>query len=237
MCKRDIVWQNSIGMKRLCVLTARAIEIAPNYGEAHAYVGLTYHDVGRYREALESLNRAIRMQPSLTDDPYWLHMLGLASGHAERWEQSLAAFTKLTESNASNGGAWHGLGWALANLNRDSEALAPLQRGIRLEPQNASAHHDLGNSYFKLQRFNEAAEQFQEYIRLKPNDPAGHHSLGMSYCGLGEFALAVEPFRRALSLGPEFAEVYVTLGQVYGATGTKGKSGACRPRRPAIGPQ
>ena len=27
---------------------ARALEIAPNYGEAHAYVGLAYHDLGRY---------------------------------------------------------------------------------------------------------------------------------------------------------------------------------------------
>ncbi len=94
---------------------ARALEIAPNYGEAHAYMGLTYHDLGLYREALESLNRAIRMKPSLTDDPYCLHMLGLTSGHAEQWEQSFAAFTKLTE--------------------RDSEALTPLKRGIQLEPQ------------------------------------------------------------------------------------------------------
>ncbi len=89
---------------------ARALEIAPNYGEAHAYMGLTYHDLGLYREALESLNRAIRMKPSLTDDPYCLHMLGLTSGHAEQWEQSFAAFTKLTESNGGNGNAWHGLG-------------------------------------------------------------------------------------------------------------------------------
>jgi tetratricopeptide (TPR) repeat protein len=81
---------------------ARALEIAPNYGEAHAYMGITYYDLERYRESLESLNRAIRMQPSLTAQSYWLHMLGLASGRAEQWEQSLAAFTKLSESNASN---------------------------------------------------------------------------------------------------------------------------------------
>src|SRR5579863_1352975 len=93
---------------------ARALEISPNYGEAHAYMGITYYDLERYREALESLNRAIRMQPSLTAQPYWLHMLGLASGRAEQWEQSLAAFKKLTESNARNGSAWHGLGWGLA---------------------------------------------------------------------------------------------------------------------------
>lgn len=68
---------------------ARALEIAPNYGEAHAYMGITYYDLERYREALESLNRAIRMQPRLTAQPYWLHMLGLASGHAEQWNSRL----------------------------------------------------------------------------------------------------------------------------------------------------
>lgn len=71
---------------------ARALEIAPNYGEAHAYMGLTYYDLGRYRETVESLNCAIRMKPRLMNDPYWRHMLGLTSRHAEQWEQSLAAF-------------------------------------------------------------------------------------------------------------------------------------------------
>jgi tetratricopeptide (TPR) repeat protein len=99
----------------------RALEIAPNYGEAHAYMALAYYDLGRNREALESLNRATRMKPSVKDDPYWLHMFGLASGNAEQWEQSLAAFTELTESNPKNANAWHGLGWALAHMNRESE--------------------------------------------------------------------------------------------------------------------
>ena len=57
-----------------------------------AYMGLTYYDLGRYRETVESLNCAIRMKPRLMNDPYWRHMLGLTSRHAEQWEQSLAAF-------------------------------------------------------------------------------------------------------------------------------------------------
>jgi tetratricopeptide (TPR) repeat protein len=83
----------------------RALQIAANYGKAHAYIGLAYYHLGRNREALESLNRTIRMKPRLKDDPYWLHMLGLMHGKAELWEQSFEAFTKLTESNGRNGSA------------------------------------------------------------------------------------------------------------------------------------
>lgn len=136
-----------------------ALQVASNYGEAHAYIGKAYYELGRKREALESLNRAIRMKPSLKDDPYWLHMWGLMNGNVGQWEQSLEAFTKLTESNGRNEKAWHGLGWSLAHLNRDSEALAPLQRAIQLNPQSAPSRYELGNSYFKLHRFEEAVEQ------------------------------------------------------------------------------
>jgi tetratricopeptide (TPR) repeat protein len=101
-----------------------ALQVASNYGEAHAYIGKAYYDLGRKREALE----------------------GLVNGNAEQWEQSLEAFTKLTESNGRNGSAWEGLGRSLAHLNRDSEALAPLQRAIQLNAQNAPPHYELGNS-------------------------------------------------------------------------------------------
>src|SRR5579864_1346563 len=36
----------------------RALQIAPNYGEAHAFFSLALADLGRYREALESISRA-----------------------------------------------------------------------------------------------------------------------------------------------------------------------------------
>ena len=86
-------------------------------------------------------------------------------------EQSLTAFTKLTESNGRNGEGWHGVGWALAHLNRESEALVPLQCAIQLKRQNASAHRELGDCYFKLRRFEEALLSYQQYISLKVDDP------------------------------------------------------------------
>jgi tetratricopeptide (TPR) repeat protein len=43
----------------------RALQIVPNYGEAHAYLSLVLVDLGRNHEALESINRAIRIKPSL----------------------------------------------------------------------------------------------------------------------------------------------------------------------------
>src|SRR5580692_11038414 len=40
----------------------RALEISPNYGDAHANLSLAYRDLGRNQEAIDSLNRAVRIK-------------------------------------------------------------------------------------------------------------------------------------------------------------------------------
>ena len=55
----------------------RALQLVPTYADAHADLSLVYYDLGRYQEALDSLNRAIRINPKLQSFFFGYITLGL----------------------------------------------------------------------------------------------------------------------------------------------------------------
>jgi protein O-GlcNAc transferase len=66
----------------------RALQLAPDYGDAHAHLSLTLRALGRNQEALYSLNGAFRIKPSLMRHEFWLYELGLMAGDCNQWEQA-----------------------------------------------------------------------------------------------------------------------------------------------------
>lgn len=143
-----------------------ALQLVPHYGDAHAYLSLTYYALGRNQEALASFNRGIRFKPRLMDEEFWLYRLGLIAGAAKEWGRSLEAFQKFTVLNKKNGDAWRYMGWANVNLNHIPEAVAAYERAIHLVPNNADVQAELGSLYSELGRHKEAVQAFKAAIRL-----------------------------------------------------------------------
>jgi len=142
----------------------RALQLVPTYADAHANLSFAYYDLGRYQEALDSLNRAMRNNPKLQSIPYWTYILAQICGKLQLWEQALAAFMKTAELNESDGNAWHGVGWAFSKLGRDSEAASALERAVRAEPM---AQMLTGSSGMSTIRCPGLAKQLNNFANMR----------------------------------------------------------------------
>jgi Flp pilus assembly protein TadD len=68
---------------------AKAVQLSPDWAEAHNDLGMSYEKLGRFVEAAESFNHAISISPSYALAYY---NLGGAYRDVKRYEESVAAY-------------------------------------------------------------------------------------------------------------------------------------------------
>ena len=78
--------------QRAAVAAENCLAISPNFAEGHAVLGLILVYSGKPREAIASLNKAMRLDPHYRD--IFLHLLALAHVQLKEYEQAVAALKR-----------------------------------------------------------------------------------------------------------------------------------------------
>jgi len=113
-----------------------------NFGKAYLWRGMALGDIGQGRKALEDFNRAISINPDLTEA--YKYRGGLL-GMAQQYEASLADLNKYLEKNPNEADIYYNRALTLVNLNRSQEALADLNKALELAPDFTRAYRARGN--------------------------------------------------------------------------------------------
>ena len=146
----------------------KAVQIAPDYWEAHFLLGIAYMGLRKWGDAEISLARAIWFNDGLGPAYLALGSSLLEQGKYPEAEQRLVKGLDLTPE------APHGhydLSRTYYALSRFEEAKLHALKAIDLEPPKEDAHFLLGNILMRLGDSNGALAQLQECIRLAPNSP------------------------------------------------------------------
>ncbi|MFQ5618647.1 MAG: tetratricopeptide repeat protein [Rhodospirillales bacterium] len=162
----------------------RALEIDPNFAEAHNALG----------KALQDRNRTLK-------DP-------------EMAEEALACFRRAVELKPDFAEAHHNLGRELANQENLDEAAACYRRALELDPALADAHNSLGNVLRHQKKLKEAAACYRRVIGINPNLATAHNNLGKALMGLDRLDKAAASCRRALEIDPEHLGAHGTLADI-----------------------
>jgi len=180
-------------------LWKRALDVTyENYRAESAY-GALLSEAGKYPEALQHFQAAIRIEPSF-DEAY--NRAGQALAEMGKNEQALEHYDRALSIRPDNVEALNNRGNAQAALNRPAEALENYHAALRLKPGYAKALNGLGSALDDLGRYQEAIEQYRQAIESDPEDPAAYNNLGISLYRLGLNDEAIEAARRALTLEP-----------------------------------
>jgi len=169
----------------------KAVEKAPSFYQAWLARGNVFTDLGNFKDALISYEKAIENFPyEQTQKTYqtatkeeektqakrdldlyaslWRYK-GLVLSKLNRYDEALGAFEKVLEVNETDFVAVDLKGFAQMELGENETALASFERAIELNPEYLFAWVHKGEALAKLDRLHEAISAYEQVLKIQPN--------------------------------------------------------------------
>ncbi len=189
----------------------RAVDVAPDFFEAHFNLAHLLAERGDHTEAIEHYKYALKLRPAYLDTHYFLGLLLAKTGQLDEaiTHQRLALETRPKDAQFRNN-----LGNLLADRGLVDEAIALYREAIRLKPNLVGGYFNLGIVYQDRGDHDEAKRQFLRVLQLDANHADAHNNLAVILAGQGKLEEAIDHFRAAIRIRPDFAEAQNGLAMV-----------------------
>jgi adenylate cyclase len=193
-------WTSETLLKSIAYFN-KAIEIDPEYAQAHALLALTYVSLGNFRhlspkdvqrQASDAATTAIELDDQFPEA--WVAMGWLAMTYDFDWRSAERHFRRDIELSPSSYMGYIGLSMALQMAGRYDEALAAAQRAYQLDPLNFWTRNMLGEVTIKRREYDDAIKHAKVMLEMQPNDPLMTGYIGWLYALTN---LPVEALRHA----------------------------------------
>jgi Flp pilus assembly protein TadD len=156
--------QERMGRKREAVSNfSKAIELRPDYAEAHNNLGNALANTGNHARALNHLSQALQIKPNYAEAHY---NVGVTLMKMKRTGEALPHFQQAVKLMPDFGKAHFNLGIALIQTGRDAEAMNHLREAAALMPNSSEAHFSLGHLLTKQGNFDAAMEEYRQALNL-----------------------------------------------------------------------
>ena len=193
-----------------------AIQLDPEFVEAHYNLGLTYVDQGELELAVAEQQEAIGLAPDLAEAH---NGLGMAYYGLGRVDEAIAAYEEAIELDPDLSDAHFNLGHAYSDLGQHEQALAAYREAAQLEPDDHEIHHNVGVACIKQGMVTDAIEAWETAAGINPDFAETHYALGLAYIDVKRYADAVDELNEALKLEPDRDRAYKHLGVAHYALG------------------
>ena len=161
---------------------ARLLGAHGDTAELTVLVGQARAQQGDYDAAIESLQKALRLDPRVADANATLGFIYLKQGRLQDADQALRAELA---AHADNVRARHTLAAVLELENQPDEAIRLLRAVLKARPGFADARYLLGKILLAQGSASEAVDHLEGAVRLAPGDANIHYQLGQAYQKLG----------------------------------------------------
>lgn len=143
------------------------------------------------------------------------HIIGLAFGHAKKYQLALKSFTKAIEQNPKFTNSYACRGELYAIIGNYKQAIQDFDKAIELGDQNTMTYNDRGRAYTIIGNYRQAMQDFNKAIELNPKYALAYAFRGIAYDKLGDSNQAFRDFNKAVELDPKDARFYVSRGLEY----------------------
>jgi tetratricopeptide (TPR) repeat protein len=204
--------QSRLGKKGAALATYdRAIDVRPDFAEAHFNRGVILQALKHYDEALASFDSALALQPNfaraLTSRGCVLHDL-------KRNDEALMSHERALQLRPDFAQAHFNRGNVLQALNRNDEAVASYDRALALRSNHVATHSNRGNSLQFLKRYDQALASYDRAIAVNSDYAIAHYNRGNVLQDLNRYNEALASYDRAIALESNFAEALSNRGNV-----------------------
>jgi tetratricopeptide (TPR) repeat protein len=202
------------GKQKAAVEEARqATELAPDSGEAWAYLGRAYDWKGAFDDALVAAEKGAELDPRSANAHSFL---GEVYADLRTYDKAVKAAERAVKLDPDNAEAHRNLGYIYQTLNRRDEALEAYQTAYDLEPDFVHRLTSLAAYYlYTADDEGTAVEWLDRAKALAPDDYLTLLFLSRVESRHGNTEAAVGYCQRILEVAPDAPEGHNCLGDVY----------------------
>lgn len=210
-----------------------AVENDPANLTANSYLMKGYQllEAGLYSQALNNLNRAIDLNPSLAmayNNRGWAYL------ELRQPDKALVDLNRAIQLDPELSFAYNNRGWAYLELREPQKALENLNIALQFDPKMATAYGNRGWAYLQLNQPEKALDDLNHAIRYNPNLGFAYNNRGWTYYQLKQYDKAVADYTRGLQFSPRSEKLYVNRALAYQALGRSQEAKADRAKAASL---
>ncbi|MBP8984372.1 MAG: tetratricopeptide repeat protein [Syntrophobacterales bacterium] len=173
-------------------------------------------DAGKYEQAVELADRAIKDNPSLSEA--W-RLRANAKRMLADWEGARRDYTRAIELDPKNYKAFGGRALARLEQKDYQGAQDDLNRAFAINPDYSTGHAIQGDIYWEKKEYKKSYDAYERATSLNPKAWAAWVGRGNCHVKLGDYRAAVSDYDRAEALNPSDGAVYYNRALALEALG------------------
>ena len=193
----------------------KALDVDAEYAAAHLGLGRTLFRLGRYKQAEESLAKAVSLRPNTLSISAF-QLLADVLHEQQRYEEAIERYRGVLEMDSEYVPAHAGMGYALFRLKRYEEAVESLARSVSLQPESPEAadrHVAMGRAFLALGRTETAAEHYARALEIDPRNAIALDSLAVLRFRQERYEEVLHLYGTLIEIGEDSAQLHANLGQ------------------------
>ncbi len=143
----------------------KAIKIRPD-PSVYNNLAMVYRDMGKNIEAIESLKKAVKMDPANTIIYF---NLGNAYASMGNTQEAIEAYRQVIALSPNNARAYNNIGFLLKSSGKNDEAIPLFNTAIQINPKMPEAYENLVLTYLNMGENQKATEVCNKAVQADPS--------------------------------------------------------------------
>lgn len=177
----------------------RALEVKPDWVEAHSNLGNAYLDLGNVDAAIACYQKALSLNPDL---PTTLYNLGLCLQSQGKLTEASACYEQSLYLEPGVAEVHNNLGSLYLELKNYDGAVAQFEAALAANPELLLAHYNLGYALHLQGNLRAARTRYDEVLLRDNKHQQALLQLGQLCLSEEDFTAAIGYYQRCLSLDP-----------------------------------
>ncbi|WP_448533230.1 tetratricopeptide repeat protein [Parathermosynechococcus lividus] len=194
----------------------RALEVKPDWVEAHSNLGNAYLDLGTIDAAIACYQKALSLNPDL---PITLYNLGLCLHSQGKLTEASACYEQSLYLEPGVADVHNNLGSLYLELKNYDGAIAQFEAALAANPELLVAHYNLGYALHLKGNLSAARNRYDEVLLRDNKYQQALLQLGQLCLSEEEFTAAIGYYQRCLSLDPLNGTAHAGLATALLETG------------------
>lgn len=187
------------------------LRIDPVNFEALDSLGGVFRRLGKYKESIKVLERALKINNSSQVK----YNMGFTYKLMEEYDSAAECFTAVIEDNPNDVLAYNHLGAIQARRGEHRKALQTYMKGLQIDQNHPILHYNSAVSYLALGDYAEARNSYDNALRARPGWPDAMNGLAELFIQEGQYPDAQDLLSQGLKINPENSSIQVTQGRLY----------------------